>query len=389
MEDIEVTSSDKLNTSHHHQINWHMILYFMFTLVIGFLGGTLAVRQYDKNLNSNTLNSESRQQIVLKESEIIADIAKNVGPSVVSINVESNARSNFFNQLYSQNSAGTGIIIDKNGLVLTNKHVIPESVTSVQVVLSDGTTYDNVEIVDRDPLNDIAFLRIKDAKNLTPATLGDSDNIRVGDKVVAIGNALGQFDNTVTAGIISGIGRPIVANEGNGLESLQDLLQTDAAINPGNSGGPLVNINGEVVGINTAVAGGAENIGFAIPINDVKSVLDSVKTSGKIVRPYLGVRYVMLSKSIAEELNIKQAEGAYIVKDGIQPGLIADSPADKAGLKEGDIITKIGDDVLTSKDSLVSIIGKFRVGDKIKLSIVRDGNEQVIDVLLEAAPSSL
>jgi serine protease Do len=214
--------------------------------------------------------------------------------------------------------------------------------------------------------------------------------VQVGDKVIAIGNALGQFQNTVTSGIISGFGRSIQAGDESGAstETLQNLFQTDAAINPGNSGGPLVNTSGEVIGINTAVAGGtAQNIGFAIPISDVQGLITSVLKKGKLERPYLGVRYIMITDDIAYEYNLPVKRGAYIAPAGKQASVIKDSPAEKAGIKEKDIIIEIDGTKLDEKNSILSVLGSRAVGDQAKLKIMRDGKEQTITVTLEAAPS--
>ncbi|HEX9594957.1 MAG TPA: trypsin-like peptidase domain-containing protein [Candidatus Saccharimonadales bacterium] len=354
-------------------------------LLTGFVGGALAVRLYDQNLHQN--NTTGDQTIIDSESQAINDIVNKVGPSVVSIQTETIERGGFFSsELYRKQGAGTGIIVDTNGLVLTNRHVIPENVSQVNLVLSDGTIYEDVKVVDRDPLNDIAFLKINNPENLVAAPLGDSSNMKVGDKVVAIGNALGEFSNTVTSGIISGLGRPIVAGDGTASEQLQNLLQTNAAINPGNSGGPLVNLAGEVIGVNTAVAGGAENIGFAIPINDVKPVLVSVKDSGEIIRPYLGVRYVTLTPGIAKEAELEQTQGAYIIGSQGQTGVIAGSPADGAGLKEEDIITKVNGQVVNAQNPLSSRLGVYKPEEKVILTIARDGQEQTIEVTLGTLP---
>lgn len=360
---------------------------FLMIIVVGFLGGALAVRMYDQNL----LNPENSTQIVLNESEVIADIAQRVGPSVVSISVETRALGGFFNnQVYTQESAGTGIIVSSDGLVLTNRHVIGGDTSQLTIILSDGTVYDDVKVIDKDLFNDIAFLKINDVKDLPAAVMGDSDKSRVGDKVIAIGNALGQYENTVTSGIISGIGRPVVAGDGFDSESLTNLFQTDAAINPGNSGGPLMNIKGEIIGINTAVAGGgAENIGFAIPINDVKPILQSVIESGQIIRPYIGLRYVMLTPQIASQLNLAIDEGAYIVSgDNSAPAIITNSPAAKADLQEGDIIVKINGTAVSRDNPLASQIGRHQVGDTLVLNINRDGTQLIKEVVLEAAPDS-
>lgn len=368
------------------RLNWGLLVTGAVALVAGFIGGALAVRLYDVRLGEIG-TSEERQAVVLNESQLISDVAEQVGPSVVSVSVET-VEQGFFSQLFTQEGAGTGIIVSTDGLVLTNKHVIPANASRVSVVTTDGTVYEDVEVVDRDPLNDIAFLRIKNGKDLKPANLGDSDRVKVGDKVIAIGNALGEFENTVTSGIISGTGRPIVAGDGSSSEALQNLLQTDAAINPGNSGGPLVNINGEVIGLNTAVAGGAENIGFAIPINDVKPVLTSVNDTGEIVRPYLGIRYIMLTEAIAEELDIETAEGAYITADSGVEAVLSGSPAAKAGLRAEDIVVQIDEDKVTQDKPLSVLVGRYQVGQTIKVAFIRGGDNRSLDIKLEAAPDN-
>jgi serine protease Do len=286
-----------------------------------------------------------------------------------------------FEREFESQSAGTGFIISIDGIVVTNRHVVPQAGGTVTVTLSDGTELPT-EVVGRtnqsDPL-DIAFLKITDAKGkeLVPANLGDSDNVRIGDRVVAIGNALGQFQNTVTSGIISGFGRDIEAFDGGGLETLQNLFQTDAAINSGNSGGPLVNSASEVIGINVATAS-AENISFAIPINDVKGLIDTVLERGKLERPYLGVRYVPLDDDIARELGIEQTSGAYIpVGSAQRPSIIEGSPANLAGLQEEDIIIEINGEKLDEKNGLVSLLSNKNVGDTVELKVIR-GTEQVI-----------
>lgn len=365
----------------------------LLILSLGFAGGWLGAgsRDYQQDVSGQ----DSRTTVV-KESELISNLAKEVSPSVVSVNVKTNRQTlNFFGvpDVTQEESAGTGFIISKEGIVVTNRHVVPRGVDNVSVTLSDGTTLDDVEVVGRtsesDPL-DIAFLKIKDAKGkeLKPAKIGDSSKMQVGDKVIAIGNALGQFQNTVTAGIISGYGRQVQAYDGGTTETLQNLFQTDAAINQGNSGGPLVNMNGEVIGINTAVAGdGAENIGFAIPVNDVKGLIDKVLEKGELIRPYLGVRYLELTDDYAAELGIDQKRGAYIIEstDG-QVSIVPGSPAEKAGLQEKDVITKVGNDTVDENNSLTSLLQKHSVGETVELTVVRDGQEQKINATLEAAP---
>lgn len=363
----------------------------LFSVSAGFLGGWLGAKSY----SHQSSNSTGQVQRVSDESQLISDIATDVGPAVVSVTVLSQSTAtNFFgfSEPTNQESAGTGFILSKDGIILTNRHVVPEGISEVSVTLSDGTTFEDVEVLGRtassDPL-DIAFLKIKDTegKDLTPVKLGSSADTQVGERVVAIGNALGQFQNSVTTGIISGFGRNITARDASGSDTLQNLFQTDAAINQGNSGGPLVNINGEVIGVNTAVAGGgAENIGFAIPIDDIKGLIASVLEKGKFERPYLGVRYIQLNADFAKQLGLDQENGAYIVSGRQGEGAIAsDSPASKAGLKEEDIIISVNGTNIDQDHTLVTLVGRNQVGDEITLKIIRGGNEQEVKVILEAA----
>ncbi len=359
----------------------------------GFAGGivgTSAEGPVDNSFSSNT-----RQQIVSSEGELISEITEQAGPSVVSISVTSRTtyQGIFGPQQSEQEGAGTGVIISDDGVVITNRHVVPEGVSSVSVTLSDGTILDDVEVIGRtansDPL-DIAFLKINDTKGqkLTVARIGDSSEMQVGDRVIAIGNALGQFENTVTSGILSGYGRDVKANDGGSIESLQNLFQTDAAINPGNSGGPLMNLNGEVIAINVAVADG-QNLGFAIPINDIKGLIASVQKNGKLERPYLGVRYVSLTDDAAYYYNLDTKRGAYIApSQNGQSSILKDSPADDAGLEEKDIIIAVNGSKIDDKNSLVSVLGRFSVGDTVELKIIRDGEEKTLSVKLEAAPQN-
>jgi serine protease Do len=377
--------------------NTAIMLTLFISLIVGFFGGWLGARVNQSSRNSG--GTEQAKRIVENESQLISNIAKDLSPSVVSVNVTSQTpQQDFFGNVrsFEQQSAGTGFIISDKGDILTNRHVVPKGATTVSVTLSDGTQLDNVEVVgrtnDSDPL-DVAFLRVKDAKGkkLQPVKIGDSNKMEVGYMVVAIGNALGQFQNTVTSGIISGYGRSVQAQgDGDQLENLQNLFQTDAAINQGNSGGPLVNANGQVIGINTAVAGdGAENIGFAIPINDVQGLIKSVLEKNKLERPFLGVRYVPLTDDYAYQYNLNTKRGAYLAPgtEGQSP-VIPDSPAAKAGLKEKDIIIKVNDQPIDEKNSLTSVLGRYSVGETIKLTVVRDGKEQIIDVTLGTAPQS-
>ncbi|MDB5169595.1 MAG: putative HtrA2 peptidase [Candidatus Saccharibacteria bacterium] len=376
---------------------------FILTAVIAGYGGAV-LENHNSDLGLGT-TSLSGQKIVTGESKLISQIAKNLSPSVVSVNVDVTTTStDSLGSLFgyttptTQQAAGTGIIISSKGIIVTNRHVVPAGTTKISVTLSDGTELKDVSVVGRtaetDSL-DVAILKVNDAKGhkLVPATIGDSSNIQVGDNVVAIGNALGQFQNSVTSGIVSGYGRSIQASDSgssSSSESLADLIQTDAAINSGNSGGPLVNLNGQVIGINTAVAGsGAQNIGFSIPVNDIKGIINQVLKTGKFERAYLGVHYVMLTADVAYQYNLPVSSGAYIAPsaDGSSP-IVSGSPAEKAGLQEKDIITAVDGTKLDQTHSLLSLLGQHSVGDSIKLTVVRDGKTVTIDATLEAAPSS-
>jgi serine protease Do len=217
--------------------------------------------------------------------------------------------------------------------------------------------------------------------------LGDSDELKVGQWVVAVGNALGQFQNTVTAGIVSAKGRQIQASDSDGTstETLSNLLQTDTAINSGNSGGPLVNLKGQVIGINTAVASGAQGIGFAIPINEAKSAIESIKKTGKIVRPYLGVRYQTVTPEIAKANNLSVDYGAIVLRGtGLTAfAVVPGSPADKAGIIENDIILEVNGDKIDADHSLVSLIQQYQVGDEVELKVLSKAKEKTVKVNLE------
>lgn len=354
---------------------------------MSFVGGYFGARVYLDNPDDDR-QTENAQRVVSEESQLISNIATNVGPSVVSVNV--------VNDNFGQVTAGTGFIISDNGYILTNRHVVPAGTTGVTVTLADGTVLDDVEVVGRtddgDSL-DVAFLKVKDAKGqkLKPVALGNSDAMKVGDMVIAIGNALGQFQNTVTSGIVSGYGRNVEAGgRGQATESLQNLFQTDAAINQGNSGGPLVNANGQVIAINTAIAAGdAENIGFAIPINDALGLIKGVITQGQLLRPYIGVRYVQLTPEVAKELGISQTEGAFISEDSASgPSVMPDSPAAAAGLRAKDIIVELNGNKVTVLRPLGSLVSRYAVGEKVEITYWRDGKQQTVEVTLAVTPSN-
>jgi S1-C subfamily serine protease len=275
---------------------------------------------------------------------------------------------------------GSGAIFDARGYILTNNHVV-EGGQQIKVVLPDGRSFD-ARLVGRDPSTDIAVIKI-DGQNLPTAPLGDSDKLRVGDWVVAIGNALGlEGGPTVTAGVVSALGRSV--EEPGGVGSLDNAIQTDAAINPGNSGGPLVNLRGEVIGINTLVAGQAEpgvqaqGIGFAISINGAKSIINDLVQKGRVDRPYLGVTVATFTQALAQQLGIRFVEG--IVIASIEPA----SPAGRAGLREGDVITSIGPDPVKNTGALRDVLAKRSIGERVELTLVRGG--QTLKVPLQLAP---
>jgi serine protease Do len=379
-----------------------LLMVLLASLLVGFCGGWLGAWAQNHGKSAVATSTAAKQQYISDESQLISSIAKNVGQSVVSVDVrgqETAAVPDIFGFAFPQaqqtEAAGTGFIISSDGIIVTNRHVVPAGTTSVSVTLADGTQYDDVQVIGRSSDSspqDIAFLKINnlDGKSLTPVTLGDSSKMQVGDRVIAIGNALGQFQNTVTTGIISGYGRDVTAGDQSGVqndENLTDLFQTDAAINEGNSGGPLVNINGEVIGVNTAVASNAQNIGFAQPINDLKALISSVLSSGQLQQPYLGVRYVSLTNDLAHEFNLKVNRGAYIVSGDTEPAIVPGSPAEKAGLKDHDVITKVNNLNIDDKTSLTSALSKFKVGDKVTLTVVRGGKTITVKVTLGNAPT--
>ncbi|MCX6812067.1 MAG: trypsin-like peptidase domain-containing protein [Candidatus Berkelbacteria bacterium] len=354
-------------------------------LLLSHNGGAVA-KKLGLNWDNFSIPLTETKKINVVESSAVIDTAKSVSPSVVSIISKSQVQ-NFFGQVVSQEGAGTGFIITSDGLILTNKHVVSDAMATYTVITADGKNYD-AKVQSLDPLNDLAVVKIS-ASGLPVVDLGDSDQLQVGQTVIAVGNALGQFQNTVTVGVISAKERQIQASDSNGSssESLQNLLQTDAAINPGNSGGPLVNLDGQVIGINTAVASNAQGIGFAIPINMAKNAIDSIKKTGKIVRPYLGVRYLQITPDIAKSENLKYDYGAIVVPgNGLgQVAVAPGSPADKAGVVENDIILEINGDRIDSTNSLTALLSKYNIGDTVTLKISHAGSEKSVKVTLEAA----
>lgn len=329
---------------------------------------------------------------IVSEESVVIDVVKKVSPSVVTVGISTTRNTiqdNSFDPFGIFNTPGTtdqkieqdigsGFIVSKEGLIVTNKHVVSDTQSKYRVITSDDKTFD-VQKIYRDPSNDLAILQI-DNDNLTPVELGDSSKLEVGQMAIAIGTALGEFRQTVTKGLISGLGRGITAGspfEGF-VERLDNVIQTDAAINPGNSGGPLLNSGGQVIGVNTAVASGSENIGFAIPINVVKDAISNFNATGQFSRPFLGVRYKMISRDLA--LLNEVPEGAYVVE------VVSGSPAEKSGIKQGDIFTKFdGTSVKDNNGGLAGLIGKKKVGDTVEVEYWRNGKTQTVKITLEEA----
>ncbi|MFC1629916.1 S1C family serine protease [Patescibacteria group bacterium] len=279
---------------------------------------------------------------------------------------------------------GSGFIISPNGLVLTSQHVVADPDADYTVFLEPTKKYP-AKILARDPMNDIAILKIK-GKNFPCLELGDSSKVELGQNVIAVGNALGEFTDTISSGIVSGLSRYITAFAGMNrhTERLRGLIQTDAAINPGNSGGPLVDIEGKVIGINTAMIMGAQNIGFAIPINAAKKDLQEVKKYGKIKIPFLGVRYVILNKQIAEKNKLPVDYGALVMRESLgESAVVKGSSADKAGIKEFDIMLEAAGEKITAKNPLSDILQKHKIDDEIPLKVLREKKEIKLKAVLE------
>lgn len=393
-------------------------------LLAGFAGGYVANRTNPAyglpslSLTSPTKNSTEGQTLSIPKSsfaqeEAVIGIVKKYSPAVVSVIVSKDVpvlercsispfgnnpffNDPFFKQFFGDFSipsqcqkgfqrrevgGGTGFIISADGLIITNKHVVADAKAEYMVLTNDEKKYP-AKVLARDPLKDLAILKIETA-GLPVVVLGDSNNIRIGQTVIAIGNALGEFRNTVSIGIVSGLARTIVASGGGQTEELRHIIQTDAAINPGNSGGPLLNLKGEVIGVNVAVAEGAQGIGFALPINEAKKSVASVKTKGRIVYPYIGIRYVTINEKIQKENNLPMGEGAWLKSDDKETVVVAGSPAEKAGLKVADIITEINGEKLTAKNILSDAIQKYNVGQTINLKVRRGSQTLNMPVVLE------
>ncbi len=339
------------------------------------------------DMRSDQIVERQIVELIEEESATIA-VVERVTPAVVSIVVKKPRSAveypSYFSPYFAEGaetsqedalvevSSGTGFFVGNEGYLLTNRHVVNELGATFFVVTNEGEEI-QAELVDIDPFQDIAVMHVE-GDGFPSVTLGDSDGIQIGQTVIAIGNTLSEFRNTVTKGVISGINRRVAAGTSLDAEVIDEAIQTDAAINPGNSGGPLINLLGEVIGINTAVSYQGESVGFAIPINEAKRAIGDVQEFGRIVRPWLGVRYLLVAPDREFGIEVDYEIGALIIS-GEQPGelaIVKDSPADSAGLLENDVIISVNGTQLTQDDALAELIGSFRPGDAVILGVVRD-----------------
>ncbi|XOA42599.1 MAG: S1C family serine protease [Candidatus Nealsonbacteria bacterium] len=372
-----------------------LILVILISSFSGFLAGIVSGTYFYQEMVNllNKLNTEINNiKIVpqnnylpqVSQEQIIVEVVEKVSPAVVSIIITK--EQPVFEK--KQVGGGTGFIISEDGMVLTNKHVVLDETAEYTVLTLDNKKFP-AEVLARDPIQDIAILRIgqeesapEEIKPFPKINMGDSDEIKIGQTAIAIGYVLGKYQNAVSVGVVSGLGRTITASGGGFYETLEGIIQTDAAINMGNSGGPLLNLKGEVIGINTAIDIEGQNIGFAIPINKAKRDIEQVKALGKIVYPFLGVRYILINEDVQRENNLGVDYGAWVVSYQGKPAIFPDSAAEKAGLKERDIILEFNGEKITMENSLAKIIINYNPGDKVSLKILRDNTEKLINATL-------
>lgn len=387
------------------------IVYILLAAVVGgAVGGAgtyLAATDYLYPVTTQTGEPvDPRIVNLIEEESATIDVVQKVSPSVVSVIAKKPQRLSRAVQIpfggfggvfvipevpvepepgeeqLIQVGGGTGFFVSEDGLIATNRHVVADEQATYFVVTSDGVEM-RATVIAKDPFYDAAVIKVE-GSGFPAVTFADSDQISIGQTVIAIGNALAEFQNTVTKGVVSGINRRISAGNGFQTEVIEEAIQTDAAINPGNSGGPLINLLGEVVGVNTAVNQSAQGLGFAIPSNIVKRVVDDVRTHGRIVRPWIGVRYVLLNPQIAAQEKLAVEQGAYVVSgDDGSSAVIPYSPAAKAGVREGDVILRINSKELDDTYSLAEAVRSSRVGDQLLLDIQRGGQRLTLSVTLE------
>jgi len=375
-------------------MTWKRVLYVLFVGLVAVVsatagavvGGQVVLTVAKPRAVSSvapTAFSDVPAQLQVSNTQIetaITQTVEKLGPAVVTVIGTVPGQNTFFGRLPDGQSSGSGVIISSEGYIVTNNHVV-ESASDLSVILSDGTQLP-AQVISTDKYADLAVLKA-DGQMPAVATIGNSDNLKSGETVIAIGSPLGEFRNTVTVGVISATGRAL--DSGNGY-FMEDLLQTDAAINQGNSGGPLVNLNGEVVGINTLIVRGgnggsavAEGLGFAIPANTMRFIAERIITQGYFARPYLGVSYQSISPSIARRYDLPTEWGAYVTDVGFG------SPAADAGLKRGDIIVSIGEQSIDEQSSYINVLFEYQPGDQVAIKALRDGQEMAFDVILGEA----
>jgi S1-C subfamily serine protease len=361
------------------------IMFFPDQIGLAELSTSSESADEDDQSSPTEIVREVRDVQITNEDSAVVDVAKNATDSVVSVLVLQDVGGG---RQGPQLGAGTGFVVSTNGYIVTNRHVVNTSGAVFRVVFPDGDVLD-AELVDIDPFLDIAFLRIDTQKELTPLTLSDSDEIQIGQTAIAIGNSLGQFSNSVSKGIISGLGRSILATaeDGSNADQLDDIIQTDASINPGNSGGPLLDIGGNVMGVNVAKAQTGENIGFAIPINAVKPILRSVLDSGRIVRPFMGLRYVQITPEYADVNNLPVNYGIHITSDTSLSAIELGGPSDAAGLVDNDIIIDIDGQRLDTDIQLQTfLLNNYAPGDTITLQVLRGEDQLSLQLTLGEFP---
>jgi len=342
---------------------------FFLVLILGIIfgGGVL--------IGKGLIKTEKKEKLIITDEEsVVTNVVDKANLSVVTVSMIK-TRVGFQTSENVEQDIGTGFIISSDGLIVTNKHVVIDTTAKYKVIIGKNEVVE-VSNIYRDPVNDLAILKVN-RTGLIPVVLGDSDKLKVGQTVIAIGTALGEFRSTVTKGVISGLGRGIMAGGGlSGSEKLDNVIQTDAAINPGNSGGPLFNSNGQVIGVNVAVSQSAQSIGFALPINIVKESIENFQSTGQFERPYLGVSYAMITKESA--LLNEVPAGAYV------QSVVVDSPVEKSGIKAGDIVVEVdGKKIAQENVVLATYINKKKIGDLVTIKVWRDKKEMEFTVVLE------
>lgn len=355
------------------------------SIIFGFLAGAVTSIFFYSQFNNYSIETNLKPFPEIEEKEEKESYQSQVSQETATIRAVKEASPAVVSIMKGELEGGTGFIVSEDGLILTNKHVVLDKEADYTVFTNDGRKF-LAKVLAIDPVEDLAVLKIEQENNeLFPVLkLGNSDNLEIGQAVIAIGNALAEFRNTVSTGVISGLGRKITASGGSFVETLEDVIQTDAAINKGNSGGPLLNLKGEVIGINTAMAVNAQSIGFAIPINKAKKDIEQVKTIGKIVYPFLGIRYILINEKVKQEYSLLIDYGVLIVDGGPgNPAIWPDSAAEKAGLKEGDIVLEFNNEKITFENTLAKVIMRYNPGDEVVLRVLRDEQEFYIDVVLD------